>query len=85
MTYLPEPLLSALCSDYDTRSTILTVICLWIHDLCIRSNVKPAAITDNNLLSTGGVGLEPAVLRVQTEIQETEYGASYVGFALVHL
>ena len=47
--------------------------------------MKPAAITDNNLLSTGGVGLEPAVLRVETEIQETEYGASYVGFALVHL
>ena len=40
---------------------------------------------DNNLLPAGGVGLEPAVLRVQVEIQETEYGAAYVGFALVHL
>ncbi len=57
----------------------------WIHDLRISSNVKSTAITDNNLLSTGGVGLEPAVLRVQTEIQETEYVAMYINFALLHL
>ena len=61
------------------------MICFWIHDLCVVSDVKPTAIADNDLLSASGVGLEPAVLMGKTYEQEAECRTAYVGFALVHL
>jgi hypothetical protein len=78
-------LLSPRCSDYDTHSTILTVMCLWIHKLCVSPCQEPAATTGNNLLPASGVGLKPAVLMGKTYEQEAERRTTYIGFALVHL
>ena len=61
------------------------MICLRIHEICASSDVQPAAIADNNLLTTGGVGLEPALLREKAEVHGVEQSATYVRFALVHL
>ena len=73
------------CSDYDARSTILTMIYWWGHDSFISSNVQSTAISDNELSFSSGIGLKPALLREKTEVHGIEQSATYVGFALVHL